>query len=128
MDLDIYLYSSVEFTPKDNTDAIVLWKLVKQIGKTILLNSFFNYLLRIKIEEDFRYTIIHETFGTSQSVSQTSEVTIYNIIRMNDLPPIQIIDTPGYGDTRRIKEDMKITSKIELKNKYYNVCFFMPSA
>ncbi len=30
---------------------------------------------------------------------------------MNRLPPIQIIDTPGYGDTRRIKEDMKITSK-----------------
>ena len=96
--------------------------------KTTHLNSFVNYLLGIKFEEDFRYTIIHETFGTSQSMSHTSEVTIYNIIGMNDLPPIQIIDTPGHGDTRRIKKDMKITSKIELKNKYYNVCFFMPSA
>ena len=28
--LVIYLYSSVEFTPKDNKDDIVLWKLVKQ--------------------------------------------------------------------------------------------------
>ena len=95
---------------------------------TTLLNSFVNHLLRIKSEEDFRYTIIHETFGTSQSMSHTSEVTIYNIIGMNDLPPIQIIDPPGYGDNLRIKKDMKITSKIELKNKYYNVCFFMPSA
>ena len=57
-------------------------------GQTTFLNSFVNYLLGIKIEEDFRYIIIHETFGTSQSVSQTSEVTIYNIKGMNDLPPI----------------------------------------
>ena len=46
-------------------------------GQTTFLNSFVNYLLGIKIEEDFRYTIIHETFGIS--VSQTSKVTIYNI-------------------------------------------------
>ncbi len=83
-------------------------------GKTTLLNSVFNYLLEIKIEQDFRYSIIHETFGTSQLVFQTSEVTIYNIKGMNGLPPIQIIDTLGYGDTLRIKEDMKIISKIEL--------------
>ena len=88
---------------------------------TTLLNSFVNHLLGIEIEEDFRYVIIHETFGISQSVSQTSEVTIYNIKGMNGLPPIQIIDTLGYGDTLRIKEDMKITSKIELKYKYRNV-------
>ena len=89
--------------------------------KTTHLNSFVNYLLGIKFEEDFRYTIIHETFGTSQSVSQTSEVTIYHIKGMNGLPPIQIIDPLGYGDTLRIKEDMKVTSKIELKYKYRNV-------
>ena len=82
-----------------------------RLWKTTLLNSFDNYLLGIKIEEDFKHTIIHEIFGTSQSVSQTSEVTIYNIKGMNGFPPIQIIDTPGYGDIRRIKEDMKITSK-----------------
>ena len=52
MGLDIYLYSSVEFTPKDNKDVIVLWKLVKQIvEKTTLLNSFVNYLLGIKISD-----------------------------------------------------------------------------
>ena len=57
-----------------------------EVGQTTtLLNSFVNHLLRIKSEEDFRYTIIHETFGTSQSVSQTSEVTIYNIKGMNGL-------------------------------------------
>ena len=39
-------------------------------GKTTLLNSFLNYILGIKIEDNFRYVIIHETFGTSQSRSQ----------------------------------------------------------
>ena len=102
--------------------------LFMEVGQTTLLNSFVNYLLGIKIQEDFKYTIIHETFGISQSVSQTSEVTIYNIKGMNGLPLIQIIDPPGYGDNLRIKEDMKITSKIELKYKYHNVCcYFMPS-
>ena len=107
MGLDIYLYSSVEFTPKDNKDVIVLWKLIKQVVEKQLF--WIVLLIGIKIEEDFRYTIIHETFGTSQSVFQTSEVTIYNIKGMNGLPLIQIIDPPGYGDNLRIKEDMKIT-------------------
>ena len=57
-------------------------------GKTTLLNSFINYLLGIEIDDDFRYEIIHESFGTSQSISQTLEVTVYNIKGINGLPPI----------------------------------------
>ena len=76
-----------------------------EVGQTTtLLNSFVNYLLGIEIEEDFRYVIIHETFGTSQSVFQTSEVTIYNIKGMNGFPPIQIIDPPWlwrYSENKR---------------------------
>ena len=66
-------------------------------GKTTLLNSFINYKLGIEIDDNFRYEIIHETFGTSQSVPQISEVTVYNIKAINGLLPIQIIDTPGFG-------------------------------
>ncbi len=40
------------------------------VEKKTFLNSFVNYLLGIKIEEDFSLTIIHETFGTSQSGSK----------------------------------------------------------
>ena len=57
-------------------------------GKTTLLNSFINYLLGIEIDDDFRYEIIHESFGTSQSISQTLEVIVYNIKGINGLPPI----------------------------------------
>ena len=113
-DLDIYLYPSIEFSDSEKVKAVI-FMVVGQTGcgKTTLLNSFINYVLGIEIDDDFRYEIIHETFGTSQSVSQTSKVTVYNIRGTNGLPPIQIIDTPGFGDTRGIKQDMIITGQIE---------------
>ena len=113
-DLDIYLYPRVNLTNMEMIKAIV-FMVVGQTGcgKTTLLNSFLNFILGIKIEDNFRYVIIHETFGKSQSKSQTRDVSIYNIKPINGLPPIQIIDTPGFGDTGGIKQDMIITSKIE---------------
>lgn len=82
-------------------------------GKTTLLNSFINYLLGIQFEDTFRYKIIHEDFGPNrkQDESQTSEVINYCIKANNGFPPIVIIDTPGFGDTRGIKQDIKIQNK-----------------
>ena len=113
-DLEIYLYPQIDFNEEEKKKAII-FMVVGQTGcgKTTLLNSFLNYILGIKIEDNFRYVIIHETFGTSQSRSQTSEVTVYNIKGTNGFPPIQIVDTPGFGDTNGIKQDAIITSKIE---------------
>jgi hypothetical protein len=34
-------------------------------------------------------------------------VTIYNIPRKNGFPPLKVIDTPGFGDTRGIEFDKK---------------------
>lgn len=133
-DLDIYLYPKVEFSDSEKIKAII-FMVVGQTGcgKTTLLNSFINYVLGIEIEDNFRYEIIHETFGTSQSVSQTSDVTVYNIRAINGLPPIQIIDTPGFGDTRGIKQDMIITGKIEKTfkenlNSLNAICFVAQSS
>ena len=97
-DLDIYLYPKITFSDSEKIKAVI-FMMVGQTGcgKTTLLNSFINYLLGIEIDDDFRYEIIHESFGTSQSISQTLEVTVYNIKGINGLPPIQIIDTPGFG-------------------------------
>ena len=55
----------------------------------------------------------HVSFITSQALSQTSDVIIYNIKGDNGLQPVKIIDTPGFGDTRGIKQDMIINGKIE---------------
>lgn len=113
-DLDIYLYPKIEFNDAEKIKAVIFMVFDQTgCGKANLLNSFLNFILGIEIEDIFRYEIIHETFGTSQSVSQTTNVTVYNIKGANGLSPIQIIDTPGFGDTRGIKQDMIITSQIE---------------
>ena len=88
-DLDIYLYPKITFSDSEKIKAVI-FMVVGQTGcgKTTLLNSFINYLLGMETDDDFRYEIIHESFGTSQSISQTLEVTVYNIKRINGLPPI----------------------------------------
>ncbi|EDR28199.1 hypothetical protein, conserved [Entamoeba dispar SAW760] len=115
--LKIYLYPNEPFNPKDENDAIAIL-VVGQTGsgKTTLLNSFVNALYGIKITDDFRYIIINEDNleqSKDQSKSQTSKVSIYNIKRTKRTPPIKIIDTPGFGDTRGIEHDMKITNEIK---------------
>ena len=113
--LDIYLYPKLTFTPEQVKKAIKIM-VVGQTGsgKTTLLNSFINYLLGIQFEDNFRYKIIHEDFGPNrkQDESQTSNVTAYCIDAHNENPPIMIIDTPGFGDTRGIKQDILITKQI----------------
>lgn len=48
----------------------------------------------------------------TQSKSRTSYVTIYHIDGINGYPPITIIDTPGFGDSRGMKFDDKIIEMI----------------
>lgn len=80
-------------------------------GKTTLLNAYINYILGINYVDDFRYNIIYEQFNKGNDKSQTSEVTVYNI-KASDGTVLQIIDTPGFGDTGGIKKDIEITQKI----------------
>ena len=113
--LDLYLYPTVELTKEEEKKSIVLM-VVGQTGsgKTTLLNAYINYLMGINYEDNFRYIIINEEFNKKQDQSQTSEVTIYNI-KTPDGTIIQIIDTPGFGDTGGIKKDIEITQKIRQK-------------
>ena len=88
-ELDIYLYPKLELSDSEKVIAVI-FMVVGQTGsgKTTLLNSFLNYYLGIQIDDDFRYEMIHESFGTSQSISQTSDVIIYNIKGANGFPPV----------------------------------------
>ena len=102
-------------------------------GKTTLLNSLINYLLKIKVEDPFRYKVIVEATNKSQAFSQTSEVNVYQIAKHNGFPPLLIVDTPGFGDTRGIQYDKKITDLIEetFRNKIQtltSVCFVAQSS
>ena len=114
--LEIYLYPSKKFSPVDESKSFSMM-VVGQTGsgKTTLLNSLVNYVTGINFDDNFRYVIINEDFGRDQSQSQTSDVNVYYIAPHNGNPPIKIIDTPGFGDTRGIEQDKKITKLIEDK-------------
>lgn len=71
-------------------------------GKTTLINFLINYYLQIRFSDDYRYELVTEITDRDQAQSQTSEVTIYLIKSHNGQPPLKIIDTPGFGDTRGI--------------------------
>ncbi len=114
-ELDIYLYNSPNLTDEEMSQAIILIVVGETgTGKTTLLNCYLNYLLGVEISDKFRYKIIYEDpskFGGNEK-SQTSEVTIYKIRRPVG-KPIIIVDTPGFGDTYEIKNDMNTVAKIK---------------
>ena len=138
--LDIYLYPSRKFNigmpdsfikgknlEKEKKESLNITgrKIILVIGqtgsgKTTLLNSLINALCGIQLHDDFRYIIIDELAADSgiedpnnQSKSRTSFITAYNIDSINDNPPITIIDTPGFGDSRGLNFDQKIVQMIQ---------------
>ncbi|KAF4114012.1 hypothetical protein G5714_004235 [Onychostoma macrolepis] len=85
-------------------------------GKTTLINSMINYILGVQWINDFRFLLIDEGKQKSQAESQTSEITAYQINHMNGFRvpySLTIVDTPGFGDTRGISHDQKITKQIQ---------------
>jgi len=111
--LDIYLYPKVELNKTEKEEAITFMVLGETgSGKTTLINSFLNYILGINIEDNFRYEFVSVESEIFDKESQTSNVEVYNIKGMNGLPPIQIIDTPGFGNTKGINQDTIIFNQI----------------
>ena len=112
--LDIYLYPKFNFYDFEEKKALSFIVVGETgSGKTTLLNSFVNFLLGVKINDDYRYKIIFEKGNKTQSNSQTEQVNIYNIRSVGGIPPIKIIDTPGFGDTEGIEKDNEIIEQIE---------------
>ncbi|XP_023282635.1 uncharacterized protein LOC111670230 [Seriola lalandi dorsalis] len=84
-------------------------------GKTTLINGMINYILRVDWDDNWRFKLINEETNKTQACSQTSEVTAYQIYHTDGFQvpySLTIIDTPGFGDTRGIKQDKEITEKI----------------
>lgn len=58
---------------------------------------------------------------------------MYNVPRTKSFPPLKIVDTPGFGDTRGIKYDEEITKKIKdffdnkIGNTIHGVLFVLKS-
>ncbi|CAG2227309.1 unnamed protein product [Mytilus edulis] len=90
-------------------------------GKSTLINAMANYIMGVSWEDPFRFTLVNveasekERTG-NQAISQTEWITCYNIntsvssrLKYN----INLIDTPGFGDTRGLDHDQSIVNQIK---------------
>nr|XP_684952.2 uncharacterized protein si:ch211-285c6.1 [Danio rerio] len=80
-------------------------------GKTTLINSFINYLMGVKFEDEIWNEITEEAVR-DQSESQTSEITMYEVFPVESAISVTIIDTPGYGDTRGLEKDLEVAENL----------------
>ncbi len=99
--------------PKENKNIMMIG--ATGAGKTTLINSMINYILGVEWEDDFRFVLIDEGKQKSQTESQTSKITAYQINHMDGFRvpySLTIVDTPGFGDTRGISHDQKITAQV----------------
>ena len=100
-------------------------------GKTTLLNFFVNYLMEIRKDDDFRYIIIDEKDNLKEEASHTLNINSYYILPVKQgIPPIKIIDTPGFGDTRKIFDSevlIKFKNFLEKEKSIFLICFVMKS-
>ena len=102
-----YLYPKIDFTEEEYNNSKVLLVIGQSgHGKTTFINALVNIYLGITINDTFRYLlVINEKSDQTQSI--TKEITIYKIRPKKGLnfPPLILIDTPGFGDTKGEEED-----------------------
>ncbi|XP_062311447.1 uncharacterized protein LOC134016029 [Osmerus eperlanus] len=84
-------------------------------GKSTMINNMTNYVMGVEMEDKVWFEMIEEKTGKSQSKSQTSTVTMYQIFGFEGrrVPySLTIIDTPGFADTEGVQEDEIIVDKL----------------
>lgn len=126
-----YFFDSYEANDYD-TAYIVLFCGKTGEGKTTAINAFFNIVKGIELEDNYRFILITEPKkAKGQAESQTDGVHLYYLKDYNN-KPIIIIDSQGYGDTRGLPYDQKITVAFEyvfsnVINHINTVCFISKS-
>lgn len=88
-------------------------------GKSTLVDGIANYITGVSFEDPFRFKMVtlenDEEKTHNQAVSQTEWITVYTIHPMEGSRlsyTLNIIDTPGFGDTRGLERDSAIVDQI----------------
>ena len=85
-------------------------------GKTTWINTMLNYLLDVNYTDDFRFKLVIEENAERQELSQTQITTLYKIHHKkgyNIDHTLNLIDTPGFGDTGGIERDKDIAKQLQ---------------
>ncbi|CAG0884943.1 unnamed protein product [Darwinula stevensoni] len=96
-------------------------------GKTTLMSAMVNYVLGVKWEDDFRLRLMNtDEREEDPTSSQTDSITAYTIHPlaenenvMQTPSSITLVDTPGFLDTRGLKEDRTLIRHI---HRFFTRC------
>ena len=107
-----YYYDKFDKNEIDNAHVIIFIGKTGD-GKTTAINALFNIIKSVKLEDKYRIILIDEKDKNKrQSESQTDGINLYYIKDYYNNPFI-IIDTQGFGDTRRKKYDELLKESFE---------------
>lgn len=84
-------------------------------GKSTLINGMINYILGVKYDDNFRFVLISDETKKSEAHSQTSAITVYKFYWQEGfIVPYNLIfiDTPGFGDTRGMDQDIQTVRQL----------------
>ena len=130
-EMKIYAYPVKKIDVKDLQKPLYGTNLKKIIimgetgtGKSTLVDAFINYAVGVQMEDPFRFKLVvdEDDRANDQTVSKTSEISGYWIKDTLLDFPIQIWDTPGFGDTRGIERDESIKEQIDALLKLEDFC------
>ncbi|XP_060776953.1 tRNA modification GTPase MnmE-like [Neoarius graeffei] len=75
-------------------------------GKSTVINAMVNYLLGVESKDRVWCEIIETK--ENQTNTPTNAVTVYDVFTEHDPLSLTIIDTPGFGHTDGIQEDLNV--------------------
>ncbi|XP_061176106.1 uncharacterized protein LOC133185061 [Saccostrea echinata] len=88
-------------------------------GKSTMVDGIINYIMGVNFQDEFRFTLLEleeeEKRTENQAISQTEWITVYKIAPQTGSRldyTLNIIDTPGFGDTRGIERDELLVNQI----------------
>lgn len=81
-----------------------------EAGKSTIINAMVTYMLGVGSEDRIWCEIIETK--ENQTYSQTNAVTVYDVFTKHSPFSLTFIDTPGFGSTEGIKEDIKIAESL----------------